>query len=64
MGLVHAGITCPGAKVGGKMFWSSQATVWEKVLVCLPRDGNGTERREAIWLMEWDGSPRFLGGTG
>ena len=32
--------------------------------VCLPRDGNGTGRREDIWLTERDGSPRYLGGTG
>ena len=32
--------------------------------VCLPRDGNGTARWEAIWVTGRDESPRFLGGTG
>ena len=40
---------------------SSRATVQENVPVCLPRDGNGTGRREAIWLTGRDGSQRFLG---
>ena len=45
------------------LFGSSQATVWEKVSVDLPRDGNGPGRREAMWLTGRDGTPRFLGGA-
>ena len=30
--------------------------VWEKVPVCLPRDGNETGRWETIWLTGRDGS--------
>ena len=42
---------------GGNIYGSSRATVWEKVPVCLPWDGVGTGRREAIWLTGRDGSP-------
>ena len=38
--------------------------MWETVPVCLPRDGNGTGRRAAIWLTGRDGSPRFVGEMG
>ena len=45
-------------------FGLPKGQVWEKVSVCLPQDGNGTGRSEAIWLTGWDGSTRFLNGTG
>ena len=48
----------------GKKLGSSRGTVWEKVPVCLSRDGTGTGRWEAVWLTGRDGSTRFLVGTG
>ena len=52
----------PAAGGGKKRVY--RETVWEKVLVCLPRDGNETGRWEATWLTGRDGTTRFLGGTG
>ena len=36
-----------------------RGTVWEKISVCFPRDGDGTEEWEAIWWMGRDGRIRF-----
>ena len=45
-----------GTGTFGKSLGSSPATVRENVPVCVPRDGNGTGRREGRRLTGWDGN--------
>ena len=62
MPTVREGNVFPAA--GGKKNRLPEGRYGKKVPGCLPRDGNGTGRWEAIWLMGWYGNTRFFSGHG